>query len=102
MVKERNGQILIKFKERLRRKAEHFNKVFAKVSKSGKKTDLDRGLEKLLKTKLATETDDSNFIKEFTLAELEKQLRKLKKRKSPGPDKVHNEMLINFEEYRSR
>ena len=78
------------------RKAEHFNKVFAEVSKSGKKTDLDRGLEKILKSKLGTDTDDSNFIKEFTLAELEKQLRKLKKRKSPGPDKVHNEMLINL------
>ena len=53
------------------RKAEHFNKVFAEVSKSGKKTDLDRGLEKILKSKLGTDTDDSNFIKEFTLAELE-------------------------------
>ena len=78
------------------RKAEHFNKCFAEISKSGKKTGLDRGLEKALKKKLVKETDESNFIKDFTLAELEKALRKLKKRKSPGPDKVHNEMLLNI------
>ena len=33
------------------------------------------------------------FSKEITIGELEKALRSLKLRKSPGPDKVHNEML---------
>ena len=34
----------------------------------------------------------------LTKGELEVELKKLKKKKSPGPDKVHNEMLQNLGE----
>ena len=36
------------------------------------------------------------FSSDFTLAELEKATSLLKLRKSPGPDKIHNEMLKNL------
>ena len=32
----------------------------------------------------------------FAMSELNKQLKKLKRRKSPGSDKLHNEVLIHL------
>ena len=80
------------------KKSEHLNKHFASVSKSERKTNLDRGLKKNLKE----EERNSKypipkiFQDDFTLQELEKSMRLLKKKKSPGPDLIHNEMLINL------
>ena len=37
-----------------------------------------------------------DFEEELTLTELNKALKKLKPRKSPGPDKIHNEMLTHL------
>ena len=36
------------------------------------------------------------FDDNFTLSELNKAMKKLKTRKSPGPDKIHNEMLTHL------
>ena len=38
----------------------------------------------------------SIFQDDLTESELDTAIKKLKKRKSPGPDKVHNEMLTNL------
>ena len=40
----------------------------------------------------------SIFEDPLTLGELDSALSKLKMRKSPGPDKIHNEMLQNLDE----
>ena len=40
----------------------------------------------------------SIFEDPLTLGELDSALNKLKMRKSPGPDKIHNEMLCNLGE----
>lgn len=78
------------------KKAEHFNKYYASVNKSSKKTNLDRSLLGVLKTKEKDTMTPSIFDDPFTIGELNSALKKLKKRKSPGPDKIHNEMLQNL------
>ena len=80
------------------RKTEIFNKTFASVSKAAKKTTLDRGLEKVLQEKELKQTSDSTFLEPLTLTELTNSMKKLKKKKAPGPDKIHNEMLLNLGE----
>ena len=78
------------------KKAEHFNKYFASVNKSSKKDSLDKGLQSILKEKEKDLMSPSIFQDLLTESELDSAIKKLKKRKSPGPDKVHNEMLINL------
>ena len=78
------------------RKAEHFNKCFASVSKASKKTPLDKGLANTLREKEGIGTDNRLFLDRLTQAELDKACRKLKNRKSPGPDKIHNEMISHL------
>ena len=80
------------------KKAEHFNRHFASVNKSSKKDDLDRGLLSVLKEKEKDLMSPTIFQDFLTSGELEGAMTKLKKRKSPGPDKVHNEMLQNLGE----
>ena len=80
------------------KKAEHFNKYFASVNKSGKKSTLDKGLLSVLKEKEKDLMTPSIFHDFLTKGELEKAIKELKKRKSPGPDKVHNEMIQNLGE----
>ena len=79
------------------KKAEHLNKYFAKVTKAARKTDLDRGLKKALQEeeKRTTTPVPEIFSSEFTSAELDKAISLLKLRKSPGPDRIHNEMIKN-------
>ena len=78
------------------KKAEHFNKFFASVNKSSKKSDLDRNLINLLKDKEKDLMTPSIFQDLITKGELDGAIRKLKKKKSPGPDKIHNEMIQNL------
>jgi len=79
------------------KKAEHLNKYFAKVTKAARKTDLDRELKKALQEeeKRTSTPVHEIFSSEFTPAELDKAISLLKLRKSPGPDRIHNEMIKN-------
>ena len=78
------------------RKAEHFNKHFGSVNKSNKQDNLHKGLKSALKDKERDLTAPVIFEEEITEMDLNKAIKKLKKKKAPGPDKVHNEMLINL------
>ena len=80
------------------KKAEHMNKHFATVTKASRKTNLDRGLKQTLKEEEKKSLDmlPSVFQDELTMPELDKAMRLLKKNKSPGPDHIHNEMLMNL------
>ena len=82
------------------RKAEAFNKHFAKVNKAHKLNKDDKEMLKTLKRReKAPSVSNSLFEEDFSFAELGKALRKLKERKSPGPDKVHNEMLLHLSHF---
>ena len=74
------------------KKTEHFNKYFASVNKAPKKTNLDKGIGKLLKEEEGKGTDNRLFLDQLTSSELDKAFKKLTKRKYPRPDKIHNEM----------
>ena len=70
------------------------NKHFANVTKANKLEESDKTLLKNLKfQEKAPKANIKLFEEDFTLAEMNKSLHKLKKRKSPGPDGIHNEML---------
>ena len=74
-----------------------FNKAFASVSKADRKTIQDRGLAKLLHEKEQREPNfEPTFSDPLTITEMNNALKKLKKKKAPGPDKIHNEMLANL------
>ena len=80
------------------KKAEHLNRHFSKVTKAARKTDLDRGLKKALQEeeKKTNQSVPDIFSAVFTPSELEKAISLLKLRKSPGPDRIHNEMIKNL------
>ena len=78
-------------------KAEAFNKHFAKVNKAGPVTDTDKiMLKNLKKIEKSPRASISLFEEPFTMTELHQAMKKLKTRKSPGPDKVFNEMLLHL------
>ena len=73
------------------------NKHFASITKSNKLSDKDKALLKNLKLKeKEPKANIRLFEEDFTFTEITKSILKLKKRKSPGPDSIHNEMLINL------
>lgn len=79
------------------KKAKSFNRFFANVNKAHNLNEKDREMIKGLKSKEKSPTANTSLSEEdFSLAELDKALKKLKLRKSPGPDKVHNEMLLQL------
>ena len=79
------------------KKAEKFNKHFAAISKASHLTDADKTKIADLKNKeKAPSANQETFEVEFTLFEFNKALKKPKKRKAAGQDKVHNEMLLNL------
>ena len=76
------------------KKANAHNKFFASVNKASKTTDEDEDLLKELKNKeKSASTNNKMFEEKFTFSEFNSALKKLKARKSPGPDCIHNEML---------
>ena len=80
-----------------KKKAEEHNKHFASINKASKLTDRDKEkLQKLKALEKAPSASQEIFEADFTMSELNKQLKKLKRRKSPGPDKLHNEMLVHL------
>ena len=79
------------------KKAEVLNKYFASVNRASKRTEEDK--EKLQELKSLERRQGENnpmFEKPFTKTELRNALKKLKSRKSPGQDKIHNEMLTKL------
>ena len=76
------------------KRAEKFNKHFASINKSRTDKAMDEPLLKELKVhEKNKESKHTVFEDLFTLQELEQAVKKLKNSKSPGPDKIHNEML---------
>ena len=79
------------------RKANEHNKYFASTNKANKLNEEDKQLLKDLKTKEKTPfVQIKAFGENLTLSEFNKSLKKLKPRKSPGPDGIHNEMLTHL------
>jgi hypothetical protein len=79
------------------KKAEAFNKYFASINRSDKRTEKDKDrVQDLRLREHACTTSIALFEDEFTQSELIRAMKKLKLRKSPGPDKIHNEMLIHL------
>ena len=75
-------------------KAHAHNKFFAMVNKSSKLNEADKELLKELHSKeKAPRANEEAFETDFTHREMKKALKKLKHRKAPGPDGLHNEML---------
>ena len=79
-----------------KKKAEVLNKHFYETNKA--KNDKEDGglLRELNRREKDVTTTDPLFDDPFTDQELKAALSKLKKKKSPGPDKVHNEMLTHL------
>ena len=79
------------------KKAEKINKHFASINKSSKLSEEDKlKLQDLKAKEKAPSAPISTFEEDFTMSELKRALRKLKNHKSPGPDRIHNEMLKNL------
>ena len=79
------------------KKAERQNKFFASVNKSHKLTEDDKKMLKDLKSKeKSLGPGNQLFDENFSVSELKKAMRKLKSRKCPGPDGIHNEMLTHL------
>ena len=79
------------------KRAEKLNKHFANVNKTRTDKIKDKPKLKELKDKeRMIAKPPTIFTEKFTMNELESVLKILKKKKSPGPDKIHNEMLQNL------
>ena len=79
------------------KKANAHNKYFASVNKASKPTEEHKVLLKSLKAReKAPNASIKYFEDDLTMNELHSALRKLKSRKTPGPDNLHNEMIKNL------
>ena len=84
--------------ETSQKKANLLNNHFYRTNKSRNDKENDETLLQELKNheKKPASTSNPLFEDPFTKAELDHAIRKLKNKKSPGPDKIHNEMLKNL------
>ena len=79
------------------KKAEKMNLHFASISKASKLSVKDKeDIKKLKEKEKAPSVNQAVFEENFTISELNTAMKKLKPRKSPGPDKLHNEMLVKL------
>ena len=78
------------------KRAERHNNFFASTNKAGKLTEEDKQMLRELKEKEKSPRANIKLFEEpFNITEVNKSLRKLRSRKSPGPDKIHNETLTH-------
>ena len=76
------------------KKAEIFNKYFASTNKAQPRKQLDQAFSRILRELEKSPTANCQvFDTPFTAQEFNSALKKLKARKSPGPDKITNEMI---------
>ena len=81
------------------KRAEAHNKYFASTNKAHKLSQDDKDMLKTLKEKeRAPRANVKLFEDAFNISELKKAMKKLRTRKSPGPDQIHNEMLTHLGE----
>ena len=74
-----------------RKKANSHNKLFASITKSSKETESEKKFAKELKSRAkAPNVNVKLFEEDLRMSELNKALKKLKPRKSPGTDGLHN------------
>ena len=79
------------------KKAITFNKYFASVNKKHKRNNDDKERIKYLRRQERAPTANASLFEEdFNMTELLRAMSKLKMRKAPGPDKIHNEMLLHL------
>ena len=79
------------------KKANIFNKHFASVNKGIRRKHMDKALKKILKKKeKAAKASIKLFDTDFTMDEINTEMKKLKVRRSPGPDGITNEMITNL------
>ena len=79
------------------KKANVYNKHFASINRACHLTNNDKELlHKLKQNERSPGASISVFDEDFTISELLRAIKKLKTRKSPGPDKIHNEMLMHL------
>lgn len=80
-----------------KKKANILNKHFAQVNHKLKRKILDTALTRTLKGQERKPTVNiKTFESNFTIAEMTCALKKLKTRKTPGPDRITNEMITNL------
>ena len=100
--KKRNPTPLLDEGEKIaddQKKAERHNNFFASTNKANKLTEEDKQMLKTLKSEeKAPRANNKLFEEKFNLSELKKAVKKLKVRKSPGPDQIHNDMLTHLGE----
>ena len=79
------------------KRAERHNNFFATTNKANALTEEDKQMLKKLKLdEKAPRANLKIFDEVFNTTELNKALKKLRPRKSPGPDMIHNEMLTHL------
>ena len=80
-----------------KKKANHFNRYLASVSKAQRRKQLDKALWRLTKMKQKSPScGDQPFDEEFSIQELNNAIKKAKSGKAPGPDKIANEMIAHL------
>ena len=81
------------------KKAEVMNKHFASISKASSLSEQDKAkLKELREREKMPSASLQVFEENFSMSELNKAMKKLKMRKAPGQDKLHNEMLVNLDD----
>ena len=74
------------------KKAKLLNKMFSNITKGYKRKRLDKALLKIMNSKDRSK-HEAAFDDAFTQQEMDRAIKKLANRKSPGPDNITNEMI---------
>ena len=74
------------------KKAKLLNKMFSSITKGYKRKRLDKALLKIMNNKNRSK-HEAVFDDAFTQQEMDRAIKNLANRKSPGPDNISNEMI---------